>query len=236
MDCLIIAAGKGTRLKAVSKSKPLTRLGHSTLIDHVICRARSGGAGRFFVVTGYRSGELRRHLHQLAEKRRVEIICIENNDFAKPNGYSVLTAKGRLDGPFILTMCDHIVDPDIIRGLAARPIGEHELILAIDQRLDNPDVDLDDVTRVLQQDGHIRDIGKDLASFNAFDTGVLLATPAVFSAIEHSIAEKGDASLSGGVRWLADHGNARTHDIGDKFWIDMDDAAAFEKARRYLNA
>jgi len=53
MKCLIIAAGKGHRLRSKGDSKPLTPLFDIPLIERVIRCALEAGADDFFVVTGY---------------------------------------------------------------------------------------------------------------------------------------------------------------------------------------
>jgi choline kinase len=94
-------------------------------------------------------------------------------------------------------------------------------------------VDLDDVTKVRVDAGAIRDIGKGLGRYNAFDTGMFLCTPALFAALEESF-RRGDHSLSGGIRTLAARGKARAFDVGDGLWIDVDDDAAYERAERFF--
>ena len=55
MHALIVAAGFGSRLRAVSPSKPLTPVAGVPLIERVILAAQAGGAdaikGLSFVVT-----------------------------------------------------------------------------------------------------------------------------------------------------------------------------------------
>jgi 1L-myo-inositol 1-phosphate cytidylyltransferase len=48
--------------------------------------------------------------------------------------------------------------------------------------------------------------------------------------LRESIEKRGDGSLSGGVRVLAEQGKAYIHDIGDKFWLDVDDPADYSAA------
>jgi len=127
-------------------------------------------------------------------------------------------------------MCDHLFDPTILRDLLHQPLGDDEVLLAVDRRLNNRLVEADDVTRVdVDDDGRIRRIGKGLAQYNAYDTGVFLASRSLFAAIRED-AEAGGGGISGGMQRLADRGRARVFDIGDRFWIDVDDALAFEQA------
>jgi choline kinase len=98
-------------------------------------------------------------------------------------------------------------------------------VLAIDRNLGGQFVDVSDVTKVeVAEDGRIVGIGKDLARYNAFDTGVFRAGPGLAQAIRADIAAGGSGSLSAGVQRLADRCRARTMDIGEALWIDVDDS------------
>ena len=54
MKCLIIAAGKGSRLRSLSEVKPLISLKSKSLIERVIDSAVEAGADDFYVVVGKR--------------------------------------------------------------------------------------------------------------------------------------------------------------------------------------
>ena len=151
------------------------------------------------------------------------------------NGRSLLAAAPLIDGPFHILMSDHLFDPEIMRSLRRVPLPAGSARLAVDSNLKNPYVDLDDVTKVLQVDGLITEIGKTIPSYNVFDTGVFYCTPALIAAIEASIAEHNDDSLSGGMRRLARMGKAETMDIGTRTWIDVDDPAAHGLASRLFS-
>ncbi len=71
--------------------------------------------------------------------------------------------------------------------------------------------------------------------YDAFDTGIFLCTPGLFNALKSSM-EQGDDSLSGGVYRLAEKDLAHVHDIEGRFWLDVDDEAAFHKATAVLQA
>jgi 1L-myo-inositol 1-phosphate cytidylyltransferase len=233
---LIIAAGRGSRLAGRPQSKPLLPIGGKPLVDWVLSAGFEAGLREFVVVTGYAREALERHLGDFARANGATIACVRNDDWEKENGLSVAKARGRLDGPFILMMSDHIVEPRVVRGIAGQRLGEGEIMLAVDLRLrDHPTVDLEDVTKVRVRDGLIEEIGKTIEPYNAFDTGVFLCTPGIFPALEES-QRRGDFSLSGGIRVLIGAGKARVMDIGDAFWIDVDDEQAVTRAERLLAA
>ncbi len=229
MKCLIIAAGRGSRLRQRAESKPLVPVLGTPLIERVIRAARRGGADEFYVVSGYQGPRLRAHLDVIADRDAITIRHLINDRWQEPNGVSVLAARESLGEPFLLLMSDHLFDPEIVRGLC-REARSHGLTLAVDRNIDNPHVDLSDVTRVLDRSGRIREIGKGIERYNCFDTGIFRCDPELFDALELSIARNGDASLSGGVRLLAQDGLAYTYDIGERYWLDVDDSRAFVKA------
>jgi choline kinase len=229
---VILAAGQGSRLRELGPSKPLTHVGGVPLIERVIRSAIEGGADGIVVVVGYLGDQVRAFLDGLAPRVGVPIEIAPNPDWQLSNGRSILAAAPLISAPFHILMSDHLFDPEIMRGLrrTALPAGAGRL--ATDSNLTNPNVDLDDVTKVLHVDGRITEIGKTIATYNAFDTGVFYVSPALIDAINTSIAESGDDSLSGGVRKLARSGLMEAVDIGSRDWIDVDDPAAHGLASR----
>ncbi len=225
MDCLIIAAGHGSRLRAVSPSKPLTPVAGMPLIERVIRAAAAGGATRFVVATGHEAARLEAFLAGLAG---FEIVPVRVADWDLPNGHSVLAGAAVIEGDYLLMMSDHLFDPAIVARLIAAPPAP--LTLAVDRDLAGPLLDMDDATRVeTGPDGAILRIGKTLARFDAIDTGLFRATPALAEAIG-----AGGGSLSEGVQRLADQCAAATLDVTGLRWLDVDDPAALAKAEAML--
>ncbi|MZH41432.1 MAG: NTP transferase domain-containing protein [Nitrospinae bacterium] len=235
MKCLLIIAGKGSRLKSLSDSKPLTSILDVPLVERVIRAALESGVDGFYAVVGYRGEQVRSFLEGLAGKINVPITVIDNPEWEKANGLSVLKAKEFLSEPFLLLMGDHLFDPDITRKMIDHSLAGDEVVLAVDHNLKNPMVDLDDVTRVMEDKGLIQNIGKGIDGYNCFDTGIFLCTPALFSALEESVRVSGDDSLSGGIRVLAKDEKVRVMSIDGLFWIDIDDPERYRKAESYLN-
>ncbi len=213
-ECLILAAGNGSRIASVSGGvpKPLVRLRGIPLLEHVV---------------GYRADQIR---HWFAERALsgIYVTLIENSEYHKANGVSALAAKAELHNPFLLLMSDHIFEPKTAKALAQQPLGDGEVILAVDHNVDRV-FDLDDATKVKCEADHIVDIGKDLARYDALDTGMFLCSPDLFHRLE-SAKSDGNCSLSDGMRQLAQEQKLRAFDIGDAHWHDVDSPEALAHA------
>jgi len=236
MKCLIIAAGRGSRLSSRGDSKPLIPLLGLSLIERVVLTAQKSGLTDFYVVTGYNGEKVRHYLSRFSQRSNIPITHITNNEWEKENGISVLKAKGLLHENFILLMTDHIFDESILVNLRHERVADGEVMLAVDYNIETEKPgDGNDFTKVLVEDNRILDIGKNIKNYNAYDTGIFLCSPALFRAIEESF-HNGDSSISGGIRVLASKGKVQAFDIKDAYWIDVDNEKTFKKAEKKLIA
>ena len=236
MTCLVIAAGRGSRLADRGDCKPLTHLLGLPLIERSLLTASRAGLTEFYVVTGYNGQQVRHFLDDLAARRGLDIHHVVNEEWEQGNGLSVLKAKDHLKENFVLLMGDHLIDATLLARLSQKRIGEDEVCLAVDSNRETPLVRPDAVTKVRIEDEKVVRIGKTLQQYDAFDTGSFLCSPAVFAALEQAMAERGDSSLSGGIQVLAGQGKVSTFDVRGSFWIDVDDATDLETAERSLLA
>jgi CDP-L-myo-inositol myo-inositolphosphotransferase len=234
MKCLIIASGRGTRLASKTGMKPLASLMGLPLIARVILQAQKAGLNDFYVVTGYNGERLRAYLDDFSRRRNMNITCLQNDEWDKENGLSVLRARDVINENFILLMSDHIFDGKIIKRLKNLKLGDDEVILTVDSNIEkNHFVDEDDVTKLFIKENKVVNIGKEIKDYNAFDTGIFLCSPALFKAIKLSV-EDGDTTLSGGVRILAKRKKVRPFEVNGDFWIDVDDEAKLKQAEGHL--
>jgi choline kinase len=235
MDALIIAAGFGSRLRAVSESKPLTPIAGVSLLELGARQAQAAGAERVIVVTGYQAELIEGFLPALSARAGIPVIAERIADWSTPNGYSVMAGAARIaalgGSDFLLMMSDHIFSASILNRLAQQGGADRGVTLAIDRRTTSELVDPDDATWVeTNERGFIRAIGKTIASYNAVDCGAFLATQELPAAIAAAIADGKSGSLSDGMQRLADAGRAATFDVGDAWWIDVDDPAMLDLA------
>lgn len=228
-QCLILAAGNGSRIASVAGGipKPLVPLCGVPLLEHVMTSSREAGIERFVIVAGYRADLIRRWLKDQPVDG-ASVTLVENTEYHKANGVSALAAKTELNQPFLLLMSDHIFEPKTAKALLRQPIEHDEVILAVDPKVDRI-FDLDDATKVRCEGNHIVEIAKDLARYNALDTGMFLCSPALFEHLE-SAKKNGDCSLSDGMRKLAQDRKLRAFDIGDGHWQDVDSPQALAHA------
>lgn len=227
MEALIIAAGYGSRLRDISESKPLTPVAGIPLLELGVRQAAAAGATRVVVVTGHQAEAVEAALPSLAERAGIPVVAQRVDDWSKPNGFSVMAGAARIDGDYLLMMADHIFSAAVLQRLAAAGAVDRGVTLAIDRRVTSPLIDPDDATWVATDArGRIRAIGKTIAEYDAVDCGAFLATSELAAAIADAVAAGKTGSLSDGMQRLADQGRAATLDIGEAWWLDVDDPRA----------
>jgi choline kinase len=231
---LIIAAGIGMRFGNATqlRPKPLLQVAGVPLIRRTLLTARRAGLDQFTVVTGYCAQVLEEFLRQ-ERTGDLNIRCVHNEQWRRPNGLSVLRAKGEVPDPFVLLMCDHLFEPEILVKLLDVPLPGGHCRLAVDFHPENV-MDLADATKVEAKDGRVVNIGKEIEPYNGIDTGIFLCSHEIFSAVEAAVFS-GKESLSDGIRELAGRQRMEAMDIGELFWQDIDDEAALLEGERRLH-
>jgi len=228
---LVLAAGMGRRFGNSGRPKVLERLLGLPLLERVILTVREAGPSEFCVVVGHSNGEI---INALGDGSRlgVRITYVNNEDWEKGNAYSVLAAKEVLNGDrFLLVMGDHQFDPEIIRRLVEIRISEG-CVACVDRNLSSV-FDVHEATKVLLEDGKVRDVGKNLGEFNAVDCGIFLCTSDVFSAVQECVA-RGQGELSHAIALLARQGKVRAMDVKGAFWFDVDTPGDLREAKRRI--
>jgi len=231
---VILAAGLGSRLNRVSGylPKPLVPFEGIPLLQHVMSGAKQAGIERFVIVVGYQGDVVRRWFAE-SRLRSTPVTWVENTEYHKKNGISLLKARDAVRQPFLLLMSDHIFEPDTAASLLRQPLAKNGAILGVDHKLDCI-FDLDDATKVVRMGDYILSIGKNLKRYDAVDTGMFLCTPAVFDALK-AVMKDGDCSLSDGMQHMASKRRLRAYDIEDAMWQDIDTPEMLDFAQVQLS-
>jgi choline kinase len=214
-QAIILAAGKGSRLNGHEVPKPLQVVGGRMLLRRTLDALAMNGVTDVGIVIGYRGEEIRAAF--AGGHPQVRITWIENPEYEKPNGVSVLAARWFLKGRAFLLMSDHVFCPDVLQPLARLDAKGDATILAVDADIGRC-YDLDDATKVLRSGDLIADIGKEIPEYDCIDTGIFVISPLLVN----ELAKLESPSLSDGVRRLARRGLVRTHEIDGRLWQDVD--------------
>ncbi|MBI2622412.1 NTP transferase domain-containing protein, partial [Candidatus Microgenomates bacterium] len=222
MKAVILAAGDNTRFRKENDkhNKLLHPVLGLPLIERTIKSAKKAGIFEFVIVTGYQDKEIKKLLRN-GEKIGVSIVYVHNKSWIGENGTSVYQAKNQLKNEnFILLMGDHLFDAKVLIRLVRQKLENDECILAVDKKLEQfPNAD--EATKVQINNRKVFKIGKELAEFNALDTGMFLCTPSLFSVLAKTINSK-KFYLTDAMRVLASDGKLKSFDIRESFWADID--------------
>ena len=111
LPVVIMAGGKGTRLKPITNviPKPLIPIGDKTILEEIMDQFENIGCKQFYMSVNYKSDMMRFYLDQLEHKYSIDFF-----EEAKPLGTigSVSLLKGKINTPFFVSNCDIMIDQD----------------------------------------------------------------------------------------------------------------------------
>lgn len=112
MQCVILAAGKGTRLRPLTENtpKPLVKVGGKTLLDHIVGSLPSS-ITELIIVTGYLEDQIKDHCGEEFHGRKVKYITQEEQ---KGTGHALWLCKEHLKGRFLFMFADDLHGKDDI--------------------------------------------------------------------------------------------------------------------------
>ncbi len=155
MQAVILAAGMGSRLKAVTggKAKALLEVGGRSLILHQLEALADHGVGPVLVIVGYQAEQVQAEIRDRAE-------TLVNDRYAETNSlYSLWLARKWIKGPFVLLNCDLFFDPQIL----AQVLEDSGNVLAYDSTSSRGR----EQTKVAIKERRVVDLGKDLPASSA---------------------------------------------------------------------
>ena len=106
MQCVILAAGKGTRLKPLTDTcpKPLVKVGDKTLLDHIV-KALPSAVDELIIVVGYKGDMIKEHCGTEFHGRRVKYVeQVQQDGTAR----ALWLCKDLLKGRFLFMFADDI--------------------------------------------------------------------------------------------------------------------------------
>lgn len=111
LPVVIMAGGKGTRLKPITNviPKPLVPIGDKTILETILDQFESIGCHKFYMSVNYKADIMKYYLSQLDHQYDVEFFQED-----KPLGTigSVSLLKGKISTPFFVSNCDSVNEQD----------------------------------------------------------------------------------------------------------------------------
>jgi dTDP-glucose pyrophosphorylase len=111
LPVVIMAGGKGTRLKPITNviPKPLVPVGDKTILEVIMDQFESIGCHKFYMSVNYKADMMKYYLSQLDHQYDIEFFMED-----KPLGTigSVSLLKGKIKTPFFVSNCDSINEQD----------------------------------------------------------------------------------------------------------------------------
>ncbi len=111
LPVVIMAGGKGTRLKPITNviPKPLVPIGEKTILEEIMDQFEDIGCDTFYMSVNYKFDIMKFYLDQLDHQYNISFFQEE-----KPLGTigSVSLLKGKIITPFFVSNCDIIIDQD----------------------------------------------------------------------------------------------------------------------------
>lgn len=111
LPVVIMAGGKGTRLKPITNviPKPLVPVGDKTILEVILDQFEAIGCHKFYMSVNYKADMMKYYLSQLPHQYDIEFFMED-----KPLGTigSVSLLKGKINTPFFVSNCDSINEQD----------------------------------------------------------------------------------------------------------------------------
>lgn len=123
LPVVIMAGGKGTRLKPITNviPKPLVPIGDKTILETILDQFEEIGCTKFFMSVNYKADMMKYYLNQLPHQYDIDFFQED-----KPLGTigSVSLLKGKITTPFFVSNCDSINEQDY-RDVYDYHVGNH---------------------------------------------------------------------------------------------------------------
>lgn len=111
LPVVIMAGGKGTRLKPITNviPKPLVPIGDKTILEEIMDQFEEIGCDQFYMSINYKADMMRFYMGQLEHKYNIEFF-----EEPKPLGTigSVKLLRDKITTPFFVSNCDILIDQD----------------------------------------------------------------------------------------------------------------------------
>jgi choline kinase len=164
MQVVVLAAGLGSRLGALTERLPkaLIPVGGEPLLAHAVRFARRLAPAEIIVVGGFGFPDVAAEV----ARRELEVTLVQNASFRDGNLISLLAARERVGGDFLVMNVDHVYRPAVAVRVGL-PVDRVTAFVDHDRALG-----ADDMKVARDEQGHVRAIAKTLTEFDCGYVGM----------------------------------------------------------------
>jgi choline kinase len=227
MKAVIVAAGLGSRMQG-EKPKTLLPFHNETVLSTIMQNITTAGIRDIIIVVGFGADHIREYIIKNKARFGFEISLVENPQFTRGNGISVLASENAVgNDTFLLSMSDHVVSSSAVRRVVDSKSAAN--LLLVDPRVSDV-YDIDDATKANVSGGRILTIGKDLTQYNAIDCGIFRLTPRFYDSMREQLLNNKE-SISDAVKGLIRNKDMEAVYMQEgEHWFDIDTPDAYRHA------
>ena len=226
MECVVLAAGEGRRMRPLTANRPkvMLPLANRPILEHLIIAARDAGVSGFILVVGYREREVRTCFGN-GERLGVRIRYVPQRH-QLGTGDALRACEGLVSGPFLLLNGDMVVRSGDIRALA----GHKPPVIAVSR---SPHAQ--DFGTVKMEGDRIVDLTEKVPNpeSDLINAGAYLLDPGIFGLLESiGRSERGEYEITDALSVLIRDGKVRGYPMS--FWLDVGHPWDLLEANRVL--
>ena len=226
LPVVMMAGGKGTRLYPYTKilPKPLIPIGDLPIAEHIINQFREYGCKDFYLIVNHKKNMIKAYFNEIERDYNIYYID-EEKPLGTGGGLSLL--KGKIDGTFILTNCDILIQENFADIYHYHK--KHQNVITMVCSLQNLQIPYGVV--------HIKDGGKidsmeEKPSMSFFtNTGCYIVEPEVID----SLAVDTPVGFPDIVERYRNEGrNVGVYPVGENAWMDMGQIGELENMKKRM--
>jgi UDP-N-acetylglucosamine diphosphorylase / glucose-1-phosphate thymidylyltransferase / UDP-N-acetylgalactosamine diphosphorylase / glucosamine-1-phosphate N-acetyltransferase / galactosamine-1-phosphate N-acetyltransferase len=213
MQCVVLAAGEGKRMRPLTASRPKVMLpvGNRPMVEHLVIAARNAGIKEFIFVVGYGEREIRKHFTD-GSYLGVAIRYVTQR-MQMGTADALNTARGLVKGRFLLLNGDMVLKEDDIREI----INEKAPCVGIFHS-DHPK----DYGVVIEERGMITALEEktEHPKSDMINAGVYLFDTDIFDLVDDvKVSSRGELELTDALAVLIDRKQLHAYPL--QYWMDI---------------
>lgn len=228
---VILAAGRGTRLRSVVRDMPkgLMSLGGRPLIQQSIEKLRAAGIEDVVIVTGHCA----EHYGEFVASEEAGIRTVHNEKFAESGSmYSLYCARNAIEPPFLLLESDLIYEQRALTVLMEEKAEDAILMSGL--------TEAGDEVYIATQDGNLRSMSKDPSELGGPIAGELVGITKISDRLFREMISVSEAAFRNTLHvdyetdCLVDAGKRvpiHCPLVEDLLWAEIDDENHLQRAR-----